>query len=179
MPPPARQASRSTSCGVAMALVLGIALISTGISITSVAGGSGDGTAMMDGAHVLRQARWTPQLRQRQLTQQQQQRTRGAASTLADSAKTVAAISLASEAAALSSTSPVVAGSCLVTKWAAVWLVHADRKTRSHVSAPTPSCDLHASEVEDIDRYTKAHGGAGAYSLSESDSRAACERPSS
>ena len=93
---------------------------------------------------------------------------------------TAAAASAADTAAAdaASARTPVkLAGGCLITKWSAVWVVDATRKLRSHVTAPTPSCDLHASEVEDLAPYDKVNGGLGAYSLSEIDSSAACLLP--
>ena len=63
---------------------------------------------------------------------------------------------------------------CLITKWAAVWLVHAD-KTRSHVGFPTPGCDLRATANEDLDAIPKAHGGGGDYFLDQEKSTAACK----
>ena len=33
------------------------------------------------------------------------------------------------------------AGECLITKWAAVWVVHQADKTRSNVGFPTPGCE--------------------------------------
>ena len=65
---------------------------------------------------------------------------------------------------------------CLITKWASIWVVHAANGTRSHVQFPTEDCDLRALEVPDdnLDRYPKAHGGIGLYSLSKDRSTEAC-----
>ncbi|KAL1514707.1 hypothetical protein AB1Y20_003794 [Prymnesium parvum] len=64
---------------------------------------------------------------------------------------------------------------CLITKWQSIWLVHPN-KTRSHVATPTEDCDLRALEIEDetLDKYPKAHGGEGLYSLSPALSATAC-----
>ena len=69
---------------------------------------------------------------------------------------------------------PVVAG-CLITKWTSIWLAHKDG-TRSHVAHPTADCEARALEIldETLDRYPKAHGGEGLYSLDQAHSAAAC-----
>ena len=179
--------SRSTACGVGVALVLGVALIATGVSLTSAR----EADTSMDGAHVLRQARFTPRVETAQAAAQPAAAqpaaaaattTRGAASASAPEQKHVAeqqAMQRAQEAAAASVLPPDVGGpgACLVSKWGAVWLVHPDKRTRSHVTHPTADCDLGASTVDDIERYRKAHGGEGAYALGEARSQAACKRP--
>ena len=66
---------------------------------------------------------------------------------------------------------------CLITKWSAVWLVHAD-KTRSHVGYPTTGCESFAYAVSadnGLAAYPKAHDGVGAYFLDEAQSAAACK----
>eukprot|EP00966_Prymnesium_polylepis_P316865 7321610-Prymnesium_polylepis.1 len=74
---------------------------------------------------------------------------------------------------------PAALQGCLITKWASIWLVHANR-TRSHVSTPSEDCDAHALEIVDdgmingLDKYPKAHGGEGLYALSPALSAAAC-----
>lgn len=153
--------ARSTACGVAVALVLGLALIATGAQMTSRQSG-----VAMDGAHVLRQARWT-------LPQQQQQLQRQAPAAAEAAVVPTPSVSVPSVLPA----DVGGKGACLVSKWGAVWLVHADGKTRSHVSVPTAECDLHASIIEDMEKYTKSHGGEGAYTLDERQSNDACQRP--
>ena len=64
---------------------------------------------------------------------------------------------------------------CLITKWSAVWVVHADR-TRSHVGFPSADCTTRASEVEDIATYKKSHSGEGAYFIDEAQSKDVCVR---
>ena len=162
-PASAAPRARSTACGVAVALVLGLALIATGAQITA----RDTGAATLDGAHVLRQARWTPQ----QVAARQQQP--AATTQLQNSPALTASPAAAAKVGALA---PDVGGkgACLVSKWGAVWVVHTDGKTRSHVAMPTAECDLHASIIEDMDKYTKSHGGAGAYSLDERQSKEAC-----
>ena len=188
----ARGGATTTSCGVAVAFVLGLGLIATGIQLTTHQAGA----APMDGAHFLRQARYVPSQREaaaeprldgaRRSTAEPQQRAPHGANgitrvegTLTDNPAFQAAMAgTAATTTTNAAHSPVISkGACLVTKWSAVWLVHADKRTRSHISAPTVSCDLHASEVDDIEQYAKAHGGAGAYVLGEADSKLACEMP--
>ena len=62
----ARGGSSTTSCGVAVALVLGLALIGTGVQFTM----RDAGAATLDGAHYLRQARYTPEQQRRRQQQQ-------------------------------------------------------------------------------------------------------------
>ena len=141
---------------------------SVGTLLRTLPGGSFfDADATLDGAHVLRQARWTPQ----QVAARQQQP--AATTQLQNSPALTAAPAAAAKVGALA---PDVGGkgACLVSKWGAVWVVHTDGKTRSHVAMPTAECDLHASIIEDMDKYTKSHGGAGAYSLDERQSKEAC-----
>ena len=159
--------ARSTACGVAVALVLGLALIATGVALTARDGAG----ATMDGARALRQARWTPQ-------QREAAGSAGGSGT-PTAAQAAVPASIIAAAAPITTLPPDVGGkgACLITKWSAVWLVHPDGKTRSHVTTPTAECDLHASTVEDMDKYIKAHGGNGAYSLSEGQSAAACRYP--
>ena len=173
MPQP--KGARSTSCGVMVAFVCGIALIATSMQATS-----GESTQRMDGAHVLRQARWTPSAKGGAPVPAEPQssippREIPAAATASVPPKAVPAVPANGDGLL----KPEVGGkgACLITKWSAVWIVHPDGKTRSHVSTPTAACDLHASNVEDIDKYTKSHGGAGEYSLSEEQSKLACEKP--
>ena len=69
------------------------------------------------------------------------------------------------------------ASGCLITKWAAIWQVHADG-TRSYVQFPSFGCDQRAHDVveETLDRWPKAGGGEGAaYLLNAAQSEAACK----
>ena len=144
--------SSSTAVWLVSGLVLfGMALLVAGARLTA------QGSGVADSARLLRQTRFTP--------------AGGAAAGISGVAAATATAGSAGStdvaAPLASAASSVIVGGCLITKWSAVWLVHADRHTRSHVSMPTSMCDLHASETEDIERYVKAHGGTGAYSLDE------------
>ena len=70
---------------------------------------------------------------------------------------------------------PVNKTACLITKWSAVWVVHPD-KTRSHVSFPTPGCEIKAAPVDKLEAYNKAFNGEGDYFLGTEKSRVACEK---
>ena len=78
-------------------------------------------------------------------------------------------------AARTNGSSDAGAHACLITKWAAVWLVDVRSNTRSHVGFPSPGCEGRAAAVDDIDKYEKAHHGVGAYFLDEASSKAACQ----
>ena len=66
----------------------------------------------------------------------------------ASSATRTAAAAAGSAAAGLAAAAqPVnIPKGCLITKWSAVWLVHADR-SRSHVGYPTPGCESSAFPI--------------------------------
>ena len=64
---------------------------------------------------------------------------------------------------------------CLITRWSAIWLVGANRE-RSHVAFPTTGCDGRATEAAELEGFPKAHGGEGAYTLTEVESAAACQQ---
>ena len=85
-----------------------------------------------------------------------------------------AAVNEAPPAVVPDTQSPKGGAPCLITKWAAVWVVHADG-SRSHVGFPTAGCELHAIPVEDLGKYPKAHGGKGAYFLDQQQSASACK----
>ena len=97
----------------------------------------------------------------------------------ASSATRTAAAAAGSAAAGLAAAAqPVnIPKGCLITKWSAVWLVHADR-SRSHVGYPTPGCESSAFPItadDGLGAFPKAHGGVGAYFLDEAKSREACK----
>ena len=71
---------------------------------------------------------------------------------------------------------PALAG-CLIAKWGAVWLKHANG-TRSFISEANQDCELKAEEVVDggMDAIPKAHGGQGLYVLDGALSRLACQQ---
>lgn len=160
--------------GTGLALLFGIALLVAGASLTSKLGG--DGSSATDGARLLRQARFLPERRRQQQERQRQAQELMSTEDSAQQAPAFAALVTTSSPDRTAS-SKLVSGGCLISKWGAVWLVHADGKTRSHVAMPTAECDLHASEVDNLDNYIKSHGGEGAYTLDEQTCVAACRRP--
>lgn len=160
---------------VALSLTLGLALIGTGLQLTSK--GGSEASAPIDGARILRQARWVPTLTKPDAAPLAAGSSVSVSSGGGGGAEGGERSTSVPEPVQVARSTVATAGSCLVTKWSAVWLVHADGKTRSHVASPTPACDLHATPADDIDQYAKAHGGVGAYSLSEQESVAACNRP--
>ena len=182
------KSSSNALLGTGLALIFGIALIAAGASMTSRLG-TGDSGAN-DGARLLRQAR-TPMQQQGviHLTPEDEAH---ALSLQKEAIASAAGLELETSAASearrhsekqqkmesqlQSRAADPMATGCLVTQWAAVWLVH-DGRMRSHVAVPTAQCDMHASEIEDVNQYTKSHGGEGAYTLDEEQSRRACERP--
>ena len=66
--------------------------------------------------------------------------------------------------------------SCLITKWGAIWLMQISNSERRHVQHPIDGCESKALTVQDehLDRFPKAYGGLGAYTLDRESSRLAC-----